>query len=79
MTTHLWPVEETEEFEVIPGRTLRIGSRLPIAEKEALKDCLMHNVDVFAWSTEEMPVLPRKVAEHHLRVEDRFRPIHQKK
>jgi hypothetical protein len=49
------PVEDLVEFEVDdPEKRLRTGSQLPQPMKEELVAFLKCNIDVFAWSHEDM-------------------------
>jgi hypothetical protein len=38
----------------------------------------MENTDIFAWSSSDMPDIPRELAEHRLGVNKTARPIKQK-
>jgi hypothetical protein len=42
-----------------------------------LVDFLRTNAEVFAWSTSDMPVIPRDVAKHSLDIRDGAQPVKQ--
>ena len=74
--------DEIEEFplrEDRPDQVIRVGSLLPLEEKEALKALLREYSQVFAWSVDDMPGIPTDLAVHHLNVDPRFKPVKQKK
>jgi hypothetical protein len=43
-----------------------------------LVDFLCANVDIFAWSPSDMPVIPREVAEHALEIRAGSKPVKQR-
>ncbi|XP_042404864.1 uncharacterized protein LOC121995102 [Zingiber officinale] len=49
------PWEEVQLYVDRPESLTRLASDLPPLLKEELVQCLIHNRDVFAWSTEELP------------------------
>jgi hypothetical protein len=62
-------VEPTEELEVItlddekPEKTTNIGTQMEGRTKKALIEFLKSNIDVFAWTHEDMPAsTPRSFA-----------------
>ena len=57
----------------------RVGAELEENTKKNLVQFLKENVDVFAWSHEDMPGLDPKVITHRLNVSLSFKPIRQKK
>ena len=64
---------ECEELgKVIIGcdeeKFFQIKDQLPPLEKEELIECLVRNVDVFAWSAYEAPRLDPNFICHHLNV-----------
>ena len=65
------PLDTPQEVEVISGdssKILKIGSTLLTLEKEKMVSLLRKNQDVFAWKHEDMPVIDRKIIQHHLNV-----------
>lgn len=62
-----------------PDRTTRIGADLPNEYRAWLRDFLIKNQDVFAWTHEDMPGIDPRVAIHKLSLNLASRPIKQKK
>ena len=52
-----------------------ISTTLDNKYKEALIQFLHQNWDIFAWKPSNMPGVPRVLAEHHLRVDPKIKPI----
>ncbi|XP_042450634.1 uncharacterized protein LOC122035286 [Zingiber officinale] len=73
------PWEEVQLYAERPESVTRLASDLPSPLKEELIQCLIHNRDVFAWSTEELPGAKPKIAEHKLHLLSNSRPVKQKK
>ena len=77
--------EHTEVLENIPldesnlERYIRVGADLEKKSKKDLVQFLKKNVDVFAWSHEDMPGIDLGVITHRLNVSPSFKPIRQKK
>ena len=57
----------------------RVGAELEENTKKDLVQFLKKNVDVFAWSHEDMPDIDLRVITHRLNVSPSFKPIRQKK
>ncbi|KAK8957541.1 hypothetical protein KSP39_PZI001125 [Platanthera zijinensis] len=78
---HLEPAQVTQEVPIAEGegRKLSINSELPEDQKAELISCLLENLDVFAWSAEDMPGVDPDVACHHLNVDPAAKPVQQKK
>ncbi|KAK8945084.1 hypothetical protein KSP39_PZI007855 [Platanthera zijinensis] len=78
---HLEPAQVTQEVPIVEaeGRKLSINSELPEDQKAELISCLLENLDVFAWSAEDMPGVDPDVACHHLNVDPAAKPVQQKK
>ena len=83
---HTWMIEERkedkvealEEVELVEGKktnTTRIGTTLSPEMKSMLVQLLKENLDVFAWSHEDMPGTSPKVIEHKLNVDPKKKPI----
>ncbi|XP_058218439.1 uncharacterized protein LOC131329357 [Rhododendron vialii] len=73
----------TEELIRFPipggeGRYFLIGSSLSIAEREEMYDFLMRNIEVFAWTPQDMPGVDPSFAMHSLNVDPSRRPVVQK-
>lgn len=58
-----------------PDGITRVGSDLPEAFKAWLRDFLIKNRDVFAWTHEDMTGIDPRVAVHKLNVNTASRPI----
>ena len=71
--------EPLEEVVVGEGRVLQIGTYLTQEIREGLVDFFRRNVEVFAWSYEDMPgISPEKIV-HVLNVDPSMKPIKQKR
>ena len=57
----------------------RVWEELEENTKKDLVQFLKKNVDVFAWSHEDMPCIDPRVITHRLNVSPSFKPIRQKK
>ena len=71
------PVEELVEVPVDerdPTRTLRVGSELAPQDQGKLVGFLKGNLDVFAWTHEDMEGISPDVMCHRLNVDDKFPP-----
>ncbi|XP_050278100.1 uncharacterized protein LOC126719609 [Quercus robur] len=75
-------VEALEEVELVEGKTTkttRIGTTLSPEMRSRLIQFLKENLDVFAWSHEDMPGILPNVIEHKLNVNPEKKPIQQKR
>ena len=77
--------EPTEALEDIsldennPERCTRVGVDLNEKIKKDLVQFLKKNIDVFAWSHEDMPSIDPSVITHRLNVRPSSKPVRQKK
>ena len=77
--------EPTEALEDIPldeddpGKSTRIGVDLEGKIKKDLIRFLRENIDVFAWSYEDIPGIDPSVITHRLNVYPSSKPVRQKK
>ena len=77
--------EPTEALEEIPldeddlGKSTKIGADLEGEIKKGLICFLRKNIDVFAWSHEDMPGIDPSVITHRLNVHPSSKPVQQKK
>ena len=87
---HTWMIEEKEEdkvealetVELVEGetiRTTRIGTTLSPEMRMRLVQFLKENLDVFAWSLEDMPGISLKVIQHRLNVNPKKKPVQQRR
>uniref|UniRef100_A0A2N9F122 Integrase catalytic domain-containing protein n=1 Tax=Fagus sylvatica TaxID=28930 RepID=A0A2N9F122_FAGSY len=78
-------VEPTEKLEVIaldddePSKTTSIGTKMDRTMREALISFLKSNLDVFAWTHDDMPGIDPATICHRLNVDPSIRPIKQKR
>ena len=82
---HIWMIEEKEEdkveaLEIVEleegeaTKTIRIGTTLSPKMRTRLVQFLKENLDVFAWSHENMPDISLKVIQHKLNMDWRESP-----
>ena len=77
--------EPTEILEDIPleegnlEKFTRIGTSMKEKTKQDLVQFLRENIDVFAWSYEDMPGIDPSVITHRLNVYPSSKPVRQKK
>jgi len=87
---HTWVIEEKEEdkiealeiVELTEGeavKTTRIGTTLSPEMKTRLIQFLKENLDVFAWSHEDMPDISPEVIQHRLNLDPERKPIQQRR
>ncbi|KAL0416120.1 UNVERIFIED_CONTAM: hypothetical protein Slati_3443900 [Sesamum latifolium] len=76
------PTEELLNIELIPGdlkKVTRIGSQMDEAIRKEVIQCLIRNVDVFAWIPHDLEGINPEVITHHLNIDLRVKPVKQKK
>ena len=87
---HTWTIEEKtpeiiEKLETIelvegsPTKTTQIGTNLSPRTKEGIINFLKDNLDVFAWSHEDMPGIPTSLIQHRLNIDPEKKPIQQRR
>ena len=83
---HTWMIEEKEEenvealetVELVDGelmKTTMVGMTLSPEMKEKLVQFLKNNLDIFAWSHEDMPSISTKIIQHKLNVDPKKKPV----
>jgi hypothetical protein len=73
------PAEPVDEVSVGEGRVLQIGTCLNGKVRNNLINFLQRNMEVFAWSHEDMPgISPEKIV-HILNVDPGMKPVKQKR
>ena len=83
---HTWMIEEEEENKVETLKTValiedgvtkttRIGTTLSFEIRTRLIKFLKENLDVFAWSHEDMPGISLKIIQHKLNVNPERKPV----
>ena len=83
---HTWMIEEKEEEKVEaletvelvdgePTKTTRVGTTMSTEMKKKLIEYLKENLDIFAWSHENMPGISIEIIEHKLNVGPEKKPV----
>ena len=71
-------VEALETMELVDGETTKmtiIGTTLSPEMKSRLVQFLKDNLDIFAWSHEDMPDISTEVIQHRLNMDLEKKPI----
>ena len=87
---HTWVIEEKDEdkvevletMELADGqvtKTTRIGTTLNPGMKAKLIQFLKENLDIFAWSHEDMPGIPPEIIQHKLNVNPNRKLVQQRR
>ncbi|XP_050247585.1 uncharacterized protein LOC126695025 [Quercus robur] len=87
---HTWTIEEKEEdgmetletvelVEGNTGKTTKIGTTLSPEMRTRLIKFFKENLDVFAWSHEDMPYISPEVIQHRLNVDPSKKPVQQRR
>ncbi|XP_073033744.1 uncharacterized protein [Primulina eburnea] len=76
---HFVAEEEQEVVEIEPGKNVRVARDICAATRVNLLQCLKTNVDVFAWSQQELSGISPRMAEHKLNILPGSRPVKKKK
>ena len=87
---HTWVIEEKDKdkvevlemVELADGqatKTIRIGTTLSPGMRAKLIQFLKENLDVFAWSHEDMPSIPPEIIQHKLNMNPDRKPIQQRR
>ena len=72
-------LETVELVEGETAKTTRIGTTLSPEIRTRLVQFLKENLDVFAWSHEDMPGISPKVIQHKLNVDPEKKPVQQRR
>ena len=83
---HTWTIEEklpeiVEKLETVelaegsPPKTTQIGTNLSPRMKEEIVSFLKSDLDIFAWSHEDMLGIPASLIQHHLNVDPGKKPV----
>ena len=86
---HTWMIEEKEKekveaLEIVelvnkePTKTTRVGITMSIDTKKKLVQFLKENLDIFAWSHEDMPSISTEIIQHKLDVDPEKKPVQQR-
>ena len=87
---HTWMIKEKtleipEKLETVelvkgdPTKTTQVGTSLNLQKKKEIISFLKDNLDVFAWSHENMPGILANIIQHHLNVDPKKKPIQQRR
>ena len=87
---HTWVIEEKDKdkVEVLETveladrqatKTTRIGTTLNPGMRAKLIQFFKENLDIFAWSHEDMPSIPLEIIQHKLNVNPDRKPVQQRR
>ena len=68
-------LEMIELVEEDPTKTTQVRTSLNLQTTKEIIYFLRHNLDVFAWSHEDMLGIPANIIQHHLNVDPEKKPI----
>ena len=71
-------VEALETMELVdeePMKTTRVGTTTSVDMKKKLVQFLKENLDIFAWSHEDMPGISLEIIQHKLDVDLKKKPV----
>ena len=71
-------VEALEIVELVDGepmKTTKVGTIMSADMKKKLVQFLKENIDIFAWSHEDMPSISIEIIQHKLDVDPKKKPI----
>ena len=72
-------LETIELVEEDPTKTTQVGMNLNLQTKEEIISFLRSNLDVFAWSHEDMPGISANIIQHYLNVDFEKKPVQQRR
>ena len=73
------PTELIVLNKVEPDKTVKIGARLTERVKRDVTNLLKEYKEIFAWSHEDMPGIDRSVILHNLAINEKYKPVVQKR
>ncbi|KAK0575540.1 hypothetical protein LWI29_002328 [Acer saccharum] len=73
------PIESIVLDEREPDKTVKIGARLAKQVKIDVSNLLKEYKEIFAWSHEDMPGISRSVISHNLAIDEKSKPVVQKR
>ena len=68
-------LETIELVEEDPTKTTQVGTSLNLQTKKEIINFLRSNLDLFAWSHEDMPGIPADIIQHCLNVDPKKKPV----
>ena len=75
------PIEKAKNVELVegdPSKTTKVGKELQLSLKEEMVKFLKRNLNVFAWSHEDMLGIDDGVIKHRLNINPMKKPIQQR-
>ena len=72
-------METVELVEGEPTKVKNVGENLSPDIRKGIVEFLKRNLDVFAWSHEDIPGILENVIQHRLNVDSRKKPVQQRK
>ena len=75
----LKPIEDTSPLELPNGHSINLGTGLNSDERATITPILINNIDLFAWSTADLPGVDPQVASHKLSIYKEACYVSQKK
>ncbi|XP_075640524.1 uncharacterized protein LOC142612298 [Castanea sativa] len=87
---YTWMINEKEEekveaLEIVelvdrePTKTTRVRTTLSTEMRKKLVQFLKENLDIFAWSHEDMPGIFTEIIQHKLKVDPKRKPVQQRR
>ncbi|KAK4403212.1 Retrovirus-related Pol polyprotein from transposon [Sesamum angolense] len=76
------PAKELLNIKLVPRdpeKTTRIGSQMENIVREKIIQCLRHNMDIFAWTPQDLDRIDPNMITHHLNIDPDVKPVKQKK
>ncbi|XP_059451077.1 uncharacterized protein LOC132181862 [Corylus avellana] len=73
------PAETLEDMAVANGKVVKVGSQLSLDVRGSLVTFLKANLEVFAWTREDMPDISLEEILHQLNVDPSVKPVKQKR
>ena len=76
------PAKDLEDMELVEGdptKVTKVGGGLNPTLKDKIVEILRKNLDIFAWTHEDIPGINNKVIEHRLNVDPTKKPVQQKR
>ena len=71
-------LEDVKLVEGDPSKVTKVGKGLDPPMKEEIVEFLKKNLDIFAWTHEDMVGIDNRVIEHRLNVDPIKKLVHQK-
>ena len=72
-------LETVKLVDRVPIKTMKIGTNLSNQKKRRLVQFLKSNLNIFAWSHEDMLSIAIEVIQHHLNVDPERKPVQERR